>query len=63
MPDAGAAPPTAKRLGLCADCKHAHEIVSDKGSIFLQCRLAFTNPAFPKYPALPVLRCSGYEKK
>lgn len=55
------APPIMKPL--CVDCKYAREIVSDKGSTFLQCRLAFTNPAFPKYPALPVLRCSGYVKK
>ena len=24
------------------------------------CGLSTTDPRFPKYPALPVLRCSGY---
>ena len=31
--------------------------------MFLQCRLSFTDPRFKKYPRLPVLQCSGYEKK
>jgi hypothetical protein len=51
------------RLGLCADCLHAHQIRSDKDSMFLQCRLSFTDPRFKKYPRLPILQCSGYEKK
>jgi len=25
------------------------------------CRLSKTDPDFAKYPALPVLKCSGYE--
>jgi hypothetical protein len=50
-------------LGLCGDCLHAHRITTDKGSVFLQCRLSFTDPRFKKYAALPVLTCSGYEKR
>ena len=48
--------------GLCADCKFAHVIESDRGSVFYQCKLSFTDPRFPKYPRLPVLECDGYVK-
>lgn len=47
--------------GLCNSCAHRREIVSDRGSVFLMCLLSRTDPAFPKYPRLPVLRCSGYQ--
>jgi hypothetical protein len=36
-------------------------IASDRGSIFYQCGLSFTDTRFKKYPTLPVLRCAGYE--
>jgi hypothetical protein len=36
-------------------------ITSDKGSRFYMCLLSATDPRFPKYPRLPVLRCSGYQ--
>jgi len=49
--------------GLCGDCRHAHRIESDRGSVFVRCELALSDPRFAKYPRLPVLRCTGYEKK
>ena len=49
--------------GLCGDCRHAHRIESDRGSVFVRCELALADPRFAKYPRLPVLRCAGYEKK
>lgn len=36
------------------------EIRNDRGSVFLLCLLSKTDPRFPKYPRLPVLRCEGY---
>jgi hypothetical protein len=54
---------TANNTGLCADCVHAREIGSDRGSIFLLCQLSFTDPRFEKYPRLPVLACPGYKKQ
>lgn len=50
------------RLGLCADCKFAERITSSKGSAFLLCGLSKIDPRFPKYPRLPVLACSGYQR-
>jgi hypothetical protein len=50
------------RAGLCAGCAHVRVIVSDKGSRFYQCQRGLTDPAFRKYPILPVWRCRGYEE-
>jgi hypothetical protein len=50
-------------IGLCADCVHARRMMSDRGSLFLQCQLSFTDSRFQKYPRLPILTCSGYEKQ
>jgi hypothetical protein len=60
---AGKAPAENKSAGLCADCQHAKKIESARGSKFVLCELSATNPAFPKYPRLPVLKCSGYAAK
>ena len=51
-------PPT--RVGLCADCAFSRVIESPRGSTFYLCERSRTDPAFPKYPPLPVLRCCGY---
>jgi hypothetical protein len=35
-------------------------VTSRRGSVFYRCTLADTDPRFARYPALPVLTCSGY---
>ena len=50
-------------VGLCAQCVHMRQIKSDRGSIFYMCQLSSRDASFPKYPRLPVLRCSGYERR
>jgi hypothetical protein len=51
------------RIGLCASCRHARRIVSAKGSTFWLCERAVNEPErFAKYPRLPVVRCSGFER-
>jgi hypothetical protein len=47
-------------IGLCRNCSNARVINNARGSAFYLCELAGTNPRFPKYPRLPVLRCEGY---
>jgi hypothetical protein len=37
-------------------------IRSDRGAVFYLCTLLAVDPRFVKYPRLPVLSCSGYEK-
>lgn len=49
--------------GLCETCAFCRLIHSDRGSVFYLCEKSFTDPAFPKYPRLPVLECAGYVKK
>jgi hypothetical protein len=53
-------PPKKVEAGLCAECSNARTISSDRGSVFIMCQLAATDPNFPKYPRLPVLFCAGY---
>jgi hypothetical protein len=55
-------PPAADRpIGLCAHCRHVEHITSARGATFYLCRLSLTDRRFPKYPALPVRACEGYE--
>jgi len=50
-----------ERVGLCLNCLHGRRVVSAKASEFWRCAKADTDPRFPKYPRLPVLKCDGYE--
>jgi len=49
--------------GLCGLCVNARIIESKRGSRFYMCELSKVDPAFPKYPPLPVLKCSGYQPR
>ena len=49
--------------GLCAACVNARIVTSGKRSTFWLCELSRVDPAFPKYPPLPVVRCSGFQPK
>ncbi|MCU1329654.1 MAG: hypothetical protein JWN34_5024 [Bryobacterales bacterium] len=51
------------RPGLCETCIYQRRITSEKGSVFYLCERGLKDPSFPKYPRLPVLRCSGFEEK
>ena len=51
----------SESVGLCASCKRARLIRSDRDSVFYLCTLSEVDPRFAKYPRLPVLSCSGYE--
>jgi hypothetical protein len=55
-------PPETARAGLCATCRHAAVIVSDRGSRFYRCERSKTDPRFPRYPPLPVVSCIGYDE-
>jgi hypothetical protein len=49
--------------GLCADCQNAREIRSSRGSVFYLCEYSAIDPAYPKYPRLPVLKCAAYRQQ
>jgi hypothetical protein len=46
--------------GLCGTCVNARRIETRTGSVFVLCEKSRTDPAFPRYPRLPVLACRGY---
>ena len=48
------------RVGLCFSCVHARRVEALRGAVFYRCGYSDVDPAFPKYPQLPVLVCSGY---
>ncbi len=56
IPDRVGSPPP----GLCESCRHHGIVRSAKGSVFHRCAMAESDPAYPKYPRLPVIRCAGY---
>ena len=47
--------------GLCGGCRFSRRIETRRGSAFRLCERSATEPAYPRYPALPVLRCAGFE--
>jgi hypothetical protein len=63
MLDASNSAPPRLDPGLCKNCVYERCIESDRGSIFIMCKLSFEDSSFPKYPRLPVLNCSGYLPK
>ncbi|MGN6373478.1 MAG: hypothetical protein ACTHM1_10905 [Solirubrobacteraceae bacterium] len=48
--------------GLCETCAHRREVRNTRGSVFSLCERSRTDPAYPRYPRLPVLECQGYER-
>jgi hypothetical protein len=49
--------------GLCGNCLHGRTTGNRRGSTFFLCRLAESDARFPRYPALPVIRCPGHEPR
>ena len=45
---------------LCERCAYMREIISARGSRFTLCLLSQSDQRFAKYPAQPVVRCSGF---
>ncbi|HEX6457167.1 MAG TPA: hypothetical protein VF009_11695 [Solirubrobacterales bacterium] len=49
--------------GLCDSCRHQRLVPNTRGSVFSLCERSRTDPAFPRYPRLPVLSCPGFEPR
>ena len=56
-PSEGPGPPA----GLCDTCRYQREVRTTRGSRFSLCERSRDDPAYPRYPRLPVLACRGYE--
>lgn len=55
------APATPPPAGLCNACVHQQLVPNRRGSVFSLCRRSKTDPAFPRYPRIPVRECGGFE--
>ena len=51
---------TAPDPGLCADCAFVRTQRSARGSSFVRCGRADTDPVYRRYPPLPVVACPGF---
>jgi hypothetical protein len=49
--------------GLCDSCRHQRLVANTRGSVFSLCELSRVDPAFERYPRLPVRSCAGYEPR
>jgi hypothetical protein len=49
--------------GLCDTCAHQQVVRNTRGSVFSLCLRSRTDPAYPKYPPVPVLACAGHEPR
>ena len=47
--------------GLCDTCRHQRVVRNTRGSEFSLCERSRTDPAYPRYPRVPVMRCAGHE--
>jgi L-amino acid N-acyltransferase YncA len=47
--------------GLCNTCVHQKVVRSGRGSTFSMCLRHRNEPAYPKYPRLPVTACPGHQ--
>jgi hypothetical protein len=56
--DGRAGPPA----GLCDSCRFQRVVATTRGSRFSLCQRSREDPAYPRYPRLPVLECAGYER-
>ena len=56
-------PGTRPHAGLCDRCTQQRLVPNTRGSEFSLCELSRTDPAFPRYPRLPVLECDGFEQR
>jgi hypothetical protein len=52
---------SAPSAGLCDTCVHQRLVRNTRGSAFSLCERSKTDPAYPRYPRLPVAECAGHE--
>ena len=49
--------------GLCDTCAHQRVVRNTRGSVFSLCERSRSDPAYPRYPRVPVRACPGYERR
>ena len=53
---------SAVPAGLCESCAHSRVVQTGRSTFYL-CERSREDPRYPRYPALPVMQCPGYETK
>jgi hypothetical protein len=51
----------APAAGLCDTCMHQQLVRNTRGSTFSLCLRSREDPAYARYPRLPVTSCAGFE--
>ena len=51
------------RNGLCDGCRHQRLVPNTRGSVFSLCERSREDPAYRRYPPVPVLSCPGFEPR
>jgi hypothetical protein len=55
----GPRPGPGPSTGLCDRCRH-QRLVPTRRSVFSMCLRSREDPAYPRYPVLPVRECAGF---
>jgi hypothetical protein len=55
--------PARPSTGLCDSCSHQQLVPNTRGSVFSLCLRSRTDPAYPRYPRVPVAACPGHEPR
>jgi len=63
MSDAGKSSGRRPAAGLCDSCVHQRIVRNTRGSAFSLCERSRSDPAYPRYPRLPVAQCAGHEPR
>lgn len=50
-------------VGLCESCRFQRVVRNTRGSVFSLCLRSKDDPAYPRYPRIPVLACGGFEER
>jgi hypothetical protein len=53
----------ASANGICDSCTHQQLVPNSRGSVFSLCKLSRDDPAYPRYPRVPVLSCPGHQPR
>jgi hypothetical protein len=53
----------ALQRGLCDICVHQRLVPNTRGSVFSLCERSADDPAYVRYPAIPILDCPGFQPK
>jgi hypothetical protein len=57
----GGKPDLEARLGLCARCEFGRLFRSGHDVTFVSCERSRTDPDYPRFPTIPMVRCPGFQ--